>query len=208
MCTPSALTKPCRCAGDHLRSGGPLASTDSFPAGLPPVWCPAWLSPALSSGSGQPNGRHPRGGHRPLGTEWQGPESALLELGRQLTQAVGVRTGVMPAEQQLSSGGKYGANLCGGAAAVAPIGSGELGAGERRCRHRSSPSVPVPGWPRYLCRLRSRRRGCSAVLALPTLTDVWRAGSVPAPRELARNLGLTRLAQRIVKKLLPYRGFT
>lgn len=83
--------------------------------------------------------------------------SALLQFGSELTQLRAVFTGVVPAEQQLAPGGEYGANLGSSPAAVAAVGSGQLGAGERGCSHESLPPSRHRGFRCPLTKLRPLR---------------------------------------------------
>ena len=62
----------------------------------------------------------------------------VLQLCFHLTQTSFELAGVVPAEQQLPAGRQYGAKFGSGPAAVAAVGGGQLGAGERS-RHRDLP---------------------------------------------------------------------
>jgi hypothetical protein len=58
------------------------------------------------------------------------PSSALLDVHFELTQLVRVGPGVVPAEQELATARKYGANLCSRSTAVTAVGEGQLGPGQ------------------------------------------------------------------------------
>ena len=126
-----------------------------------------------------------------------GWKSALLNLSSEFAQFLTVRPGVVPAEQQLAPGRENSANLGSSPAAVAAVGSGQLGAGEC-CSHDGSPSVPAPETVCFGALLPScdhSAPGRCAVLAGSTLTDVLAIVSVPVYVATRVTMRFTRLSQ-------------
>jgi hypothetical protein len=113
---------------------------------------------------------------------WSDLRLPLLQVCFQLAQALLVLAGVVPAEEELAPGGKDGTDLSCGAAAVATVSGGQVGAGERGV-HGRSPSVPASGWPGAVCGCDHCWRGVAAY----TLSDVLAFVSVPARNERSPN---------------------
>ena len=126
-----------------------------------------------------------------------GWKSALLNLSSEFAQLLTVRASVVPAEQQLAPGREQSANLGSSPAAVAAVGSGQLGAGEC-CSHDESPSVPATELECSGALLPScdhSAPGRCAVLAGSTLTDVLAIVSVPVCVATRVTMRFTRLQQ-------------